>query len=327
MVKIEKKEKVVGTTARLDRLHIGLCQSDGDLTDKILKLETPGTIVIHNFNTPEELQEQNQRSYIDFIVLAALEDCSWVTDMVRRIKTHAQLQFIPLMVFVPGGDKGLQINCIKEGADDVTIDDWDDEIISAKALMLVSRIQRDLGVNPSSRLPGANAIENEVDRRIQNGEQFAVCYADIDNFKAFNDHYGYVYGDKTIRITSHIIRTVVQDLAPDDGFVGHIGGDDFVFLISPEKIDIVCKNILSTFDRMAPFRYNEADRERGWIDVSNRKGEMDRFPIFTLSIAVLINQKKMFKHPGEMSKMMADLKKYTKTLSGSNYMIERRQKY
>lgn len=327
MVKVEKKEKAVETINRPDRLHIGLCQSDGDLTDKILKLETPGTIVIHAFNTPEELQEQNQRSYIDFIVLAALENRSWVTDMVRRIKTHAQLQFIPLMVFVPGGDKGMLINCIKEGADDVTVDDWDDEIISAKALMLVSRIQRDLGVNPSSRLPGANAIENEVDRRIQNGEQFAVCYADIDNFKAFNDHYGYVYGDKTIRITSHIIRTVVQDLAPDDGFVGHIGGDDFVFLISPEKIDSVCKNILSTFDRMAPFRYNEADRERGFIDVPNRKGEMDRFPIFTLSIAVLINQKKMFKHPGEMSKMMADLKKYTKTLSGSNYMIERRQKY
>jgi hypothetical protein len=78
---------------------------------------------------------------------------------------------------------------------------------------------------------------------------------------------------------------------------------------------------------MAPFRYDEIDRERGWIEIHNRKGEMEQFPIFTISIAVIINQKKMFKHPGEMSHMMADLKKYTKTLQGSNYMVERRRKY
>ena len=182
--------------------------------------------------------------------------------MVRRIKTHAQLQFTPVMVFAPGADKNLIINCLTEGADDISIEEWDDAIMSAKAMMLVSRTQRDLGVNPSSKLPGANAIEFEIDRRIQNGEKFAVCYADLDNFKAYNDYYGYVYGDKTIRITSHIVRTVVQDLAPDDGFVGHIGGDDFVFIVPPEKVDHICQTIISTFDRMAPFRYDGCSSTR-----------------------------------------------------------------
>jgi GGDEF domain-containing protein len=261
------------------------------------------------------------------VFLAAMDDPSWVSDMVRRIKSQPQLQFIPLMVYAPGADKNLVINCLNDGADDITIDEWDDELMPAKAHMQVSRTQRDLGVNPSSRLPGANAIEADIDKRIQNNVQFAVCYADLDNFKAYNDYYGYVYGDTTIRITSHIIRTVVQDLAPDDGFVGHIGGDDFVFIVPPDKVEHICGTVISTFDRMAPFRYDEVDRERGWIEVPNRKGEMEQFPIFTISIAVIINQKRMFKHPGEMSHMMADLKKYTKTLPGSNYMIERRKKY
>jgi GGDEF domain-containing protein len=327
MVKIKDIEKSVKIKTRRGRFHVGLCQSGGDISDRLQALVPGANVVIHKFDTPEELQKQLQRSYIDLLVLAATDDFSWLSDMVRRIKYHTQLQYIPLMVYTPGADKNLVISCFSEGADDITDDEWDDSVMTAKAMMLVSRAQRDMGVNPSSRLPGANAIEYDIDRRIHSGQQFAVCYADLDNFKSYNDYYGYVYGDKTIRITSHIIRTVVQDLAPDDGFVGHIGGDDFVFIVPPEKAEIICKNVISTFDRMAPFRYDEIDRERGWIEVPNRKGEMEKFPIFTISIAVIINQKKMFKHPGEMSHMIADLKKYTKTLQGSNYMVERRRKY
>ncbi len=246
--------------------------------------------------------------------------------MIRRIKSHSILEYIPIKVFAPGAKKGLIISSLKEGGDDFTSEPWDSEIVSAKIDMLIFRSRRDLSVNPSSRLPGPNAIEYEIDRRLRVGDQFAVCYADLDNFKAYNDYYGYVYGDKMIKITSHIIRNIVHDLTPD-GFVGHIGGDDFVFIIPSGMVGPICKNIIATFDRMALFRYAEADRERGWIEVQNRKGEMERFEIITISIAVLNNQKKMFQHPGEMSHMMADLKKYTKTLPGSNYMIERRKKY
>jgi GGDEF domain-containing protein len=274
MVKLLDKEKTVRIMTRRGRFHLGLCQEGGDISRKLSRLIPNANVIIHQFNTAEELIEQNQRSYLDLLILAATTNTSWLSDLAWRIKSHSQLQFIPLMVYVPGADKSLVINCLYRGADDVTVDEWDPHMMSAKAMMLVSRTQRDLGVNPSSRLPGANAIESEIEKRLKSGEQFAVCYADVDNFKAYNDYYGYVYGDRTIRITSHIIRTVVQDLAPDDGFVGHIGGDDFVFLIPPVKIDPVCKNVISTFDRMAPFRYDEADRERGWIEVPNRKGEM-----------------------------------------------------
>ena len=326
MVKVDQKKKIDSVKARVSKLHLGLCQSGIDFENRLRKLQFGFEVVIHKFDTPNQLYEQNQRSYLDLVIIAGGEEKSWIPDMIRRIKSHSILEYIPIMVFAPGAEKGLIISSLKGGGDDFTSEPWDSEIILAKIEMLIFRSRRDLSVNPSSRLPGPNAIEYEIDRRLRVGEQFAVCYADLDNFKAYNDYYGYVYGDKMIKITSHIIRNIVHDLTPN-GFVGHIGGDDFVFIIPSGMVEPICKNIIATFDRMAPFRYGEADRERGWVEVQNRRGEMERFEIITISIAVLNNQKRMFQHPGEMSHMMADLKKYTKTLPGSNYMIERRRKY
>jgi len=326
MVEIKVQETPVNAIATGKKLHIGLCQTGYDHTERIHCLMPQFETVIHKFATAEQLYRQNQRSYIDMVILIAQGANSWMIEMVRKMKKNSSTHFIPIMIFYPNADKSIIIELLREGADEVTTTHWDDDLMAAKAEMLVNRSHRDLSVNPSTKLPGSSAIEQEVDLRIKSCIPFAVCYGDIDNFKAYNDYHGYVYGDKMIRITSHIIRNVVQDLDPD-GFVGHIGGDDFVFIIPPEKVKSICENILSTFDRIAPYRYNEEDREKGFIVTANRKGEIEKFPIFTLSIAVLINQKRMFKHPGEMSHMMADLKKYTKTLPGSNYMIERRDRY
>ena len=326
MVKVDYKTRDEFTSVKSSKLHIGLCKSGMTIETEVRRLKPNSDLVIHRFETTEELYEHYQRSYIDIIILASGPEMKWLGDMLRRIKAHPTLLYIPILIYAPDAEKSLIVNSLKEGADDFTSDAWDDDIIEAKIEMLLARSQRDVSLNPSTRLPGPNAIEYEIDRRLAQDEKFAVCYGDIDNFKAYNDYYGYVYGDKMIKLSAHIIRNVVYDLAPD-GFVGHIGGDDFIFIISVDDIKPVCENIIATFDRMIPFRYADADRERGWIQVENRKGQIEQFPIITLSIAVIINQKKMFKHPGEMSHMMADLKKYTKSLPGSNYMIERRQKY
>jgi diguanylate cyclase (GGDEF)-like protein len=203
---------------------------------------------------------------------------------------------------------------------------WDPEIFGVKIQMLSERSKRDLGVNPTSRLPGPILIERYIEQKIEIGEEFSVCYLDIDNFKAYNDYYGYFYGDRVIRLTAHIIRDVVFDLVPD-GFVGHVGGDDFVFIIPYSKVEIVNSNIIKTFDRIIPYKYKTVDRERGKIVAKNRRGEYEVFPLLTISIAVVVNHSGMFTHVGELSHMLADLKKYTKKLAGSNYMIERRRKY
>jgi GGDEF domain-containing protein len=112
-----------------------------------------------------------------------------------------------------------------------------------------------------------------------------------------------------------------------DGFVGHVGGDDFVYVIPYDKVEIVNSFIIKTFDAIIPYRYKLEDRERGRIVAKNRRGEDEVFPLLTVSIAIAVNIEGSFTHVGEMSHMLADLKKYTKNLAGSNYMIERRRKY
>lgn len=326
MVTLIENKAQRATSLQSNKFHCGLCQRDTAMESALKESLSRYDVVIHHFDTISELYEHNQRSYIDLIVFSAGSDPYWLRSLVEEVKSHSILQFIPILIFAPEADKEFVVKSYKLGVEEVITGQWDCDIELAKMEMLIFRSRRDLSVNPSTKLPGPSAIEYEIDKRLQTGEKFAVCYGDLDNFKAYNDYYGYVYGDKMIRVTSLIIRNVVQDLTPQ-GFVGHIGGDDFIFIVPVESVEPVCKNVIATFDRMSPYRYAESDRERGWIEVANRRGVVERFPIVTISIAVIINQKKMFKHPGEMSHMMADLKKYTKTLPGSNYMIERRKKY
>jgi diguanylate cyclase (GGDEF)-like protein len=214
---------------------------------------------------------------------------------------------------------------LQSGADEYYWGEWDGELFQLRIKMIHENSKRDIGVNPTSELPGPILIEQEIKRRLDNQEEFAVCYLDIDNFKAYNDYRGYFYGDRTIRLVARIVRDIVSDLSPGS-FVGHIGGDDFLFLLPTGHVDPVCSNIIKTFDRIIPARYNEDDRNRGQIITTNRRGETEVYGLLTISIAVLIANG-AFNHLGEMSHMLADLKSYIKSLSGSNYVIERRKKY
>ncbi len=294
--------------------------------DRIIRCIRNFDVIIHPFNNFDELYTICQRTMLEMIVVAGNSESDCMMELLPYIKRDSTLQFIPVVFFHPCPEKKLIIEAYKSGVDDVITNFWDYELVTAKMQMLISRSIRDLSVNPTTKLPGPAAIEQEANLRLTSGENIAVCYADLDNFKAYNDYYGYVHGDKIILMTSHIIKTTVHDLVYN-GFVGHIGGDDFIFIIPMEKVDIVCKNIISTFDRMIFIKYKPEDRERGWIQVPDRRGVMEQFPIMTISIAVIPNQRKAFKHIAEMSHMMADLKKFTKTKPGSNYMVERRKKY
>lgn len=191
---------------------------------------------------------------------------------------------------------------------------------------VIERSKHDLSINPSTFLPGPAMIEKEIQRQIDMKAEFAVCYADLDNFKAYNDHYGYMYGDKVIRLTARILRDVVFELCRE-GFVGHIAGDDFIFVVPRDLVEKTCTWVIKTFDAIIPIRYAVEDIKRGFIYSTNRRDQVEKFPILSISIAVVINENEQFSHMAEMSKMLADLKKATKQMNGSNYMVERRVKY
>jgi GGDEF domain-containing protein len=154
---------------------------------------------------------------------------------------------------------------------------------------------------------------------------FAVCYADLDHFKEFNDRYSYYDGDRVIRILAKILHDVVKGVCGEDGFVGHIGGDDFIFIIPASDVNETCGEIVSIFDALVPYQYSEQDRRAGYFFGKDRRGQLHRVPLMTVSIGVVSNERRQFSTAAHVSELATEMKSYAKTLTGSVYTIDRRQ--
>ena len=189
---------------------------------------------------------------------------------------------------------------------------------------LLRRSDRDTFVHPSTRLPGAVEIESEVARRLEQEEAFAVCYADLDHFKEYNDRYSYYDGDRVIRILAKILHDVVKGACGEDAFVGHIGGDDFIFIMPVAKVNETCGEVVHAFDTLIPFQYSEQDRRAGYYFGKDRRGQLHKVPLMSVSIGVVTNERRKFSHAGQVSELATEMKSYAKTLPGSVYTIDRR---
>ena len=263
---------------------------------------------------------------LDVVVVPCRSSTQSALELACRLKSIPSLTVTPVIVWHPDPDPETTLRVLNSNVDELVIGEMEDEGAQARLRLALRRSWRDLDVNPSSRLPGPTTIERVLKAKIERQEQFAVCYADLDDFKAYNDYYGYFYGDKVIKMTARIIRETVSEIQAD-GFVGHIGGDDFVFVVDASKAEKMCAGIISSFDSQIGSCYEPRDRRNGFIISRNRRSVAETFPLMGLSIAVVINRGTTFTHVGEISHMVADLKKYAKTLPGSNYVIERRGKY
>ena len=181
-----------------------------------------------------------------------------------------------------------------------------------------------LDTSPLTRLPGGVAIENVMNKRIAAKEPIAFCLMDIDNFKAYNDHYGYAKGNDIIQATAAIISEAVAKYGHEDDFIGHIGGDDYVLITTPDLYPRICQAVIDTFDKNIPGFYDEDDRQRGHIVDENRQGQEVKFPLASLSIAVVTNVKRKFKNHIQYGEVAAEMKEHAKTVAGSTFMVDQR---
>lgn len=306
--------------------HFALKQSGANLDFHLQRLYHDTEVCFHYFSDFEELVTTCQRFPIDAIIISGYGDLMPEIELVQAIKLNVFLSIVPVVLYHPDPDDITMIAAYENGVEDFIHGPWKDKLVRVRIRRVLDRSRRDLSINPSTQLPGPTIIDQEISSLIKGGGEFAVCYADLDNFKAYNDYYGYYQGDKVIQMTARVIKDVVFDLCRE-GFVGHVAGDDFIFITPPELVDVTCSNVIKVFDALIPYKYADEDRERGYIVTKNRRGEIEKFPILTISIAVEINTQAQFEHIGELSKMLADLKTASKRREGSNYLIERRRKY
>lgn len=240
-----------------------------------------------------------------------------------RLKRDSYTGVVPA-VMLAGEAKSSFHDGFAANADEVIEPGLPSEVVQTRLNAVLVRSDRDLGVHPSTRLPGAGAIEAEIKRRIGTGETYAVCYADLDHFKEFNDRYSYNQGDRVIRILAMILHDMVKGLCGESGFVGHIGGDDFIFIIPFSNVNEVCGEVIATFDALIPYQYSETDRRAGYFFGKDRRGILDRVPLMTVSIGVVTNAMRPLKEARQISQLATEMKSYAKTLKGSVFTIDRR---
>jgi diguanylate cyclase (GGDEF)-like protein len=271
-------------------------------------------------DTADELMAMCLRGRPRAVIFDARTDPESVFAACRRLKQDSFTGIIPAVIV--GDDLPA---AFAAGADEVIRSTLDAHEARVRLDVLLRRSDRDTLVHPSTRLPGTTEIEGDIRRRLDADEPFAVCYADLDHFKEFNDRYSYNDGDRVIRILARILHDVVKGICGEQGFVGHIGGDDFIFNVPATAVAETCGEVVNIFDVLVPYQYSEQDRRAGYFFGKDRRGQLHRVPLMTVSIGVVTNERRRFTHAAQMSELATEMKSYAKTLDGSLYTVDRRQ--
>ncbi len=246
--------------------------------------------------------------------------------LCQALREDMLIQHMPIIMLTGKSEVTDKVSGINAGADDYIVKPFEPKELVARVKMILRRSARDLDANPLTRLPGNISILNEIQSRIDKKELFSVCYIDLDKFKAFNDKYGFKKGDEVIKNTARVLISSVQEKGIPEDFIGHVGGDDFVVITSPDRSEEVSKNIINKFDSMTMDLYTKEDKKKKYIVTKDRQGKTSKIPLLSVSIAIVSNKKRKIKHVAEVGQIGADLKKYAKSLEGSNCVTERRSK-
>lgn len=255
------------------------------------------------------------------ILLGEAPDEAIISAALHALKGDGRLQTVPTLMTC--SDEQVA-NWLDAGVDDCLTPGMGSDEVKARLSAALRRSRRDVQVNPSTRLAGADAIALAMTERIHRGDLFAACYADLDHFKEFNDRYGYIVGDDVIRTVAELLVTAVEETAGEHGFVGHIGGDDFIFLVPLELVSAACDRLVQRADEILPQRYSAHDRSAGYFFGKDRRGRLDRVPLMTLSIGVVTNARRRFTSAAQVSELATEMKTFAKTLPGSVWAMDRR---
>ena len=278
---------------------------------------------LYQASSAEEVGALLNRSFPACLVLDARDRAAPVLDLCRMLKGDTFTAIVPIVIQVPGEGRELSADALEASADEVVGELVSDREKRLRLELLLRRAERDVSVHPTTRLPGTVQIERDLMERMARDEVFAVCYADLDHFKEFNDRYAYNSGDRVILLLSRILRDLVRGLAPG-GFVGHIGGDDFICNVPIQHLEPCCDEIIQLFDKLIPYQYTKEDRRAGYFLGKDRRGNIHRIPLMTLSIGVVTNQFLTFSHTAQISEYAGEMKTYAKSLPGSVYVVDRR---
>ncbi len=307
----------------MNQLKILTLDDDPDILDVLELTLSEDYIVFQGKNGEEGLRLAKAHSP-DLIITDYKMPVMDGRQFCRFIKKDILLQHTPIIMLTGKGEVRDKVGGLEAGADDYLVKPFEPNELLARIRMILRRTKRSLDANPLTRLPGNSSIMDELQYRIQAQNPFAVGYADLDKFKAYNDTYGFERGDEILKETAHILIEATQEKGNSETFVGHIGGDDFVFICDDNLADGISQEVIRKFDLKAPQFYSEKDRIRGYILAKNRQGEQIKVGLLAISIGIVSSRKQEISHIAQVAEIGAELKKYAKSIDGSSFVRDQR---
>jgi diguanylate cyclase (GGDEF)-like protein len=304
--------------------RILVVDDDPDILEVVkINLELEG----YEVDTAEDGREAVDKAMIEAPELILLDIMMPRMDgltALRRIRSHGTTGNTSVILLTARGLPEDRVKGLELGADDYITKPFDISELVARVKAVLRRTQAARDLSPLTGLPGNFRIGAEIEQRIEGGGSFALIHCDLDNFKAFNDHYGFMRGDEVIRFCARCMVEATEAIGEPDAFVGHIGGDDFVALVSAEKAEEYCKRVIETFDDGILDNYDTADALRGYIEVIDRRGERYAFPMVSISMGVASNVLRPITSQWEASAVAVEMKEFAKKRTGSSFEIDRR---
>ena len=247
-----------------------------------------------------------------------------IISLCKQIRTDEDNQITPIIVVSSNTDRYHKLDVLEQSVEYYIKKPVDTEYIYYTIKNLDRLLKMNRRISPLTGLPGNVQIHAELKKRITNKEEFSVLYLDLDNFKAYNDVYGFLKGDQIIEYTANVILKCIHQSFKENYFVGHIGGDDFIAIVPTLNVDNICQLIIANFDEGVAKFFTEEDLEKGYIEVANRKGIIEQFALTAISIGAVIADKNRFANILEIGEVGAQVKHVAKSIIGSSYAIDRR---
>ena len=314
------------STAVIAPPHILVVDDEPPIRD-ILKfqLENAGFVVSTAENGEEGLA-MVEKTPPDLVLLDLMIPRMDGYEVCRAIKSAYETRHIPVIILTARGALDEKLKGLENGANDYVTKPFSmpELLMRVRNVLAWSQSQRE--ANPLTGLPGNVSIERELTQRIESAKPFAFVYTDIDNFKAFNDYYGYARGDEAIRRTGRVLTRAVVVSGSRSDFVGHVGGDDFVVMTTPDRVDAVTAKIVELFNEASKDLFDGEDLERGYLKIHKRSGEVMKVRALGITLAVVTNEKHAIRHIGEVADIASELKRYGKGMTGSVVVRERRKR-
>lgn len=248
-----------------------------------------------------------------------------IIEICKKIRKDEDNTITPVIVVSSNSTREHRMKILNESIEYFIKKPVDEGYLYYTIKNLTRLLKTNRRISPLTGLPGNVQIQAELKKQLSGKKNFSVLYLDLDNFKAYNDVYGFLKGDSIIQFTADVIIEAIRQSSLQ-GFVGHVGGDDFIAIVQDvNNVEELCQHIIATFDKKVKKFFNDDDIERGYIEIANRRGIIEQFPLTSISIAVVVAEKGRFANVLEIGDVAAQVKHKVKNIIGSSYIINKRK--